>query len=894
MNILPFLHFFAFLVYCSLIIFILWKDRKSLLNRVCAAFLACLALWSFGFIFVYNQDISKETTILFDNIASIGWISFASLFFWFALIFTEKKKILKTKIIYPLILILPLLLIYKKWTGFLIDYIKLPWGWGGVWSDSIWTYLLYFYCLSFTVTGLYLIYNFGRKSEEPLKKKQARIIFVTGLLSLIFGTLTDVIVPEFNILRIPSLVDLITLVWAGGLVYAITKYRLMVVTPFTAAENIISTMADALVLLDREGKMVDSNNAMQDLSGYSTNELKGKSIGLFFPENDFHNHLLNRVIKKKAFQNQELNFQTKIAKVVPVLFSSSTIMDDNGEISGIVCIIKDITELKKAKEVLQKSQEEAISLFQNSPLPGIYHDENGVILNINQKFTELFGYSLKELKGKNINEGMIFPEGKTFLESEKLIRMCLDGKDIYHETVRKKKDGTPVPVIITVSAIIKKGEKKAIVAFYQDISKQKEYLERITESERKFRNLFLNMPAAYYQADKNGRVLMMNPTGIKLLGFQSLEEVIGKNLAQDFYYNPSERLKFIEVLKNNNGSVKDYEVSLKNKEGQPIIVSTNSQYYYDSLGEVMGVEGVFVNITERKKMEEALQESQQEFASLFESNPEATVYTDEKGNIININSRFSELFGYTLEEIKGKNIDSGLIQSSDKIREAQELTIKGLSREYLGFETIRKKKDGTLFPVYVSGSPVMIDGKQKGVIGTYYDITERKQVEKQLEELSRVDPLTGCFNRRYGLELLERQMKLSQRNQSPLLLGFLDINNFKAINDYFGHQEGDQALKEVAHLFQSTLREVDIICRMGGDEFLLVFPDNSLKESPLIRERLEEALSQLNHQIKKNYQIQFSIGFSEYLSDRSKSLDELIAMADQEMYQEKKIKKSNV
>ena len=296
----------------------------------------------------------------------------------------------------------------------------------------------------------------------------------------------------------------------------------------------------------------------------------------------------------------------------------------------------------------------------------------------------------------------------------------------------------------------------------------------------------------------------------------------------------------------------------------------------------------------RKKDEESLSKSQQEFASLFQSNPEATVYTDEKGNILNVNSRFTELFGYSLEELEGKNIDTGLIQSPDKIQEAQQLTIKGLNREYLGFETIRKKKDGTLFPVYISGSPVMIGGKQKGVIGTYYDITERKKVEKQLQELSRIDTLTGCFNRRYGLELLDRQVKLSQRNRSPLLLGFLDINNFKAINDYFGHQEGDQALKEVAHLFRSTLREVDIVCRMGGDEFLLVFPDNSLKEALLIRERLEGALSQLNHQIQKNYQIQFSIGFSEYDPKKPKSLDELIAIADQKMYQEKKLRKKNV
>ena len=123
------------------------------------------------------------------------------------------------------------------------------------------------------------------------------------------------------------------------------------------------------------------------------------------------------------------------------------------------------------------------------------------------------------------------------------------------------------------------------------------------------------------------------------------------------------------------------------------------------------------------------------------------------------------------------------------------------------------------------------------------------------------------------------------------MLAFLDIDKFKTINDTFGHDEGDEVLKEVVGLFKSSLREVDIICRMGGDEFLLAFPDSSLQEAPLIRNRLEEELPQLNRKIEKDYNIQFSIGFSEYLPDKPKDLDELIAIADQKMYKEKNNKK---
>ena len=137
---------------------------------------------------------------------------------------------------------------------------------------------------------------------------------------------------------------------------------------------------------------------------------------------------------------------------------------------------------------------------------------------------------------------------------------------------------------------------------------------------------------------------------------------------------------------------------------------------------------------QQKKAEEALRQSQQEFISIFRDNPEAIVYVDEKGEILDINLRFSELFGYSLKEIKGKNINSGIIHPPDKIEEGEDMDNKALIKGYVNFETIRKKKDGTLFPVSLSGSPVIVDGKPRGIIGMFVDITERKKTEEQLKE----------------------------------------------------------------------------------------------------------------------------------------------------------------
>ena len=164
-------------------------------------------------------------------------------------------------------------------------------------------------------------------------------------------------------------------------------------------------------------------------------------------------------------------------------------------------------------------------------------------------------------------------------------------------------------------------------------------------------------------------------------------------------------------------------------------------------------------------------------------------------------------------------------------------------------------------------------------------------MEEELKKFAHYDVLTGCCNRGYGLSLLDQQFKLAHRKKYLLLLAYIDIDKFKYINDTFGHKEGDIDLKEVANLFKSTLREIDIICRMGGDEFLLIFPDSSLENAPLIRERLSKNLEKLNQKLAKPYKINFSIGLSYYNPSNPLSMEELIRIADENMYKEKKKRK---
>ena len=145
------------------------------------------------------------------------------------------------------------------------------------------------------------------------------------------------ILPELLIYSMPLVGDIATLIWALGIVYAIAKYKLMVITPTAAADDIVSTIADSVILLDREGKIATVNKATLELSGYRKSDVEGKSVEVFFKEKGFKNILLDKAIKREIIRNYELEFKTKIGDNIPVLFSSSAIVGQ-GRIDRWYCL----------------------------------------------------------------------------------------------------------------------------------------------------------------------------------------------------------------------------------------------------------------------------------------------------------------------------------------------------------------------------------------------------------------------------------------------------------------------------------------------------------------------------------------------------------------------------
>lgn len=162
---------------------------------------------------------------------------------------------------------------------------------------------------------------------------------------------------------------------------------------------------------------------------------------------------------------------------------------------------------------------------------------------------------------------------------------------------------------------------------------------------------------------------------------------------------------------------------------------------------------------------------------------------------------------------------------------------------------------------------------------------------RNLEGYANTDVLTGVYNRRKGVELIREQMDLTVTLGDTMLILFIDIDNLKMVNDTFGHVEGDILLTSVAMIIRDSLARKDIICRYGGDEFLVALPGASMKNMQGIKTRLETAISNHNAHSFKSYAINISVGFSEYNSKKSRNIEELIQEADENMYISKKSKK---
>lgn len=274
-------------------------------------------------------------------------------------------------------------------------------------------------------------------------------------------------------------------------------------------------------------------------------------------------------------------------------------------------------------------------------------------------------------------------------------------------------------------------------------------------------------------------------------------------------------------------------------------------------------------------------------AHVFDSSGEAIMITDKENCIVEVNPAFTQLTGYTLEEVKGRN-PKFLSADPENCELYQSMWQSIRERDFWQGELLDRNKQGHVYPKLLSISVVRnIYNDIDFFIGSFTDISERKAAEKHISELALYDNLTGLCNR-FNLQIrLDQALVTAKREQKLVAVLFIDMDRFKTINDTLGHAAGDELLIEVANRLRSNVRDSDIVARWGGDEFVVVL--NDVESSAAVARVADKIVKSLGcpYLIKKNrLHSSPSIGIALFPNDGANS-EALMKYADMAMYHAK-------
>ena len=390
--------------------------------------------------------------------------------------------------------------------------------------------------------------------------------------------------------------------------------------------------------------------------------------------------------------------------------------------------------------------------------------------------------------------------------------------------------------------------------------------------------------------DTQGRLVHINQVMAAQIG-QAAESLLGCDWIGQ-YVNTGDRPRLAALFAANaspSALPQELEYQVETAKGQ-CLFRWHLTLIRDPAGVPASIAMMGSDITDWRRMGDRLRLN----AQVFDSSNEAMVITDRQNNIISVNRAFTRLTGYEREEALGRNpriLSSGR-QDAAFYRSMWESII---GKGYWRGDIWDRRKDGSCYPKFLSITAIRDDaGEIVKFSAVFYDVSERKAMEAQLENLAHYDSLTGLPNRMLLHDRLEQAIATAERQRQHFALLFIDLDGFKPVNDTYGHGVGDEVLKLVGKRLNMVIRGMDTAARLGGDEFVVILTDIRNRENTeRVAEKIIGELSEPYQVAGKTLSISASIGASLYPSDQQAAPD-LLRTADEAMYQAKRDGKRRV
>jgi len=430
--------------------------------------------------------------------------------------------------------------------------------------------------------------------------------------------------------------------------------------------------------------------------------------------------------------------------------------------------------------------------------------------------------------------------------------------------------------------------ERAHSSLQAEMQERKKVEEQIRASERETTRILQDMQDTYFRVDAKGKILRISPSIRYLLGYAD-DALIGSRFA-DLFSSATDYRKLTQTLQKQCGVLENYEVRLRHTMGEEVWVSINAHNSGTLADDGQGFEGTARDVTDTRKSAEALFLEKERLHVTLESIGDGVITTDTRGTVVYMNPIAEMMTGWDEKQAKGKPLQE-VLRLLDEVN-AKPLTLplrqwlkEGRRCQLSNPAVLQHKLKERDFTIELSGSPIRnAKGNVIGAVLAFHNVTKLRTLTKQLSYQASHDALTGLINRSEFENRVEHSIRSAHNDNKQHALCYVDLDQFKVVNDTCGHHAGDDLLKQVTALMQDKLRASDTLARLGGDEFGILLMGCDIRHAQKVAENIRAAVEAFRFVWEDHiFRIGTSIGLVS-ISRETQSLNELLSAADSACY----------